>query len=465
MRGQVLRILFEEQRQRRRRLFGAARATPGVDQPQHRRLVERQAGGAGINGRGLGIAARGGERIAERELGGRRAGALRDQHARLGDGARGVAGGELAADHLDQRMRVAGIACRRGAQRADGVVAGEAAGAVGGAAGRAVEQLPGGQAVAACFIGAGGERQRIGVGVAALDRGAQPVERASGIARAQHRGAEQAADDQIGGLCLGEPAPRAGRALIPASLEIGATVEQHRPRRGGERAAGMVEHRAGEARFARACGEHGLQIQRLRMARPGGERRAGGVEQVEVAPQLTQRRGIADQRGRVISIALQRRLEPGQCGGEAVAGANHLRLQGQRAGIAGGEPHRARRRLRGAGEFAGIEADAAEVHHRQRVIGVRGDPVGQQARALTGIAAECGGARARADRVAIVRRGLVGAVERALRIALQQPRLRLQAGERRGRFAELTGARQCALRRSALAQPQIAAREQQHRGA
>ena len=265
------------------------------------------------------------------------------------------------------------------------------------------------------------------------------------------RGGEQAADAIVAGLLV-EQIGEALRGLARSARLEFDRGEQQLPRgRVVKGAVGAVPQAARELEIAGAGGEHRLQIKGRRMAAGEPKHFARVGEHVVRPTHVAIGGGAGEQRGAVLRIDLERAIEPGQSGGEAILAAGEFAAQHQSVAIAlvrrdcpvGG--------LERAGNVAIAPAEAGDVDPRFAVVR------GERGRAIEGGAGVGAAAQrqrseaADALRISLVRRVRPrGLGERAGGVGLEQTGLGEQMRGVRDRRSRLARPNDLGLRADAV---------------
>ena len=151
--------------------------------------------------------------------------------------------------------------------------------------------------------------------------------------------------------------------------------------------------------------------------------------------------GAFEQRRDIAGIDVERAVEPGQGGGEAVLAAGQLAAKHQRLGIVGVGGDGAVGRLERAGDVAGGAAEAADVGPDEAVVRGDGERAVERGAGLVIFAERHVGAAADPHRIGFVLgRGAGRFRERGAGIALKQFGVGEQMGELVGGHAGLAGA-------------------------
>ena len=199
-------------------------------------------------------------RIALREMRGGRTGiAVGD---RLGADQRAglVALVEQGTDQRDGSVGIAGRIVGIGVEHRQAVVGAERPGVAERGIGSTVEQAGSHAALADPLEPAGGQGQRIAVGIAARDDRAQRIDGIAGGIGVQQRHGEQLSRGDVHRLLRDEVAERFRRLLIIAGLQRQRAAQQQAAGQRRHRAAGLAKKAAGEIDIVGAGGDHRLEV-------------------------------------------------------------------------------------------------------------------------------------------------------------------------------------------------------------
>jgi len=179
-------------------------------------------------------------------------------------------------------------------------------------------------------------------------------------------------------------------------------------------------------------------------------------EHVDHAPHVAISRGPLEKGGDVAGIHLERAVEPGKRGGEAILAPAQFAAKLQRIGIAGPGGDGAVDRLDRAGDIAVRAAEAGDVGPQVAVLGRRIDRAGELGGGIGAVAERRISAAGDAGGVGEMRgRGGGGFAQRTLRVALEEPGVGEQVGGLGGGNARLAGADDLRFRRDPVAEREI----------